>query len=533
MADVLFKKITARRSSSRPVTCQRPPKLEKNKISDRRNDFDSGRMSRDCCGPIALAITANSRPGTFRERTFAHSVLSQMRKSSHLISAKALLVTVVLLCPNPDLFASNDTQPGLVTSEQLKRLIARGESGDPETQLALGYIYAAGKDVVQDDHEAVRWFRLAAAQRHPRAEYMMGMSYLYGMGVEKDLVESVKWFLRSSDHGDLNAKVRLGRMYCLGIGVPRDLAVGLELIRFAADRDNSEAQNQLGLLYQTGVGVSEDVAVAVKWFRLAAGQGNSEAQTNLGSFYYSLQDAPGSDAEAVKWFRLAAFAGNPRAQNNLGGAYADGRGVPKDFLEAAKWFRAAAAQGNRFSQLNLGLFYRDGKGVLQNFEEAARLFRLAADQGEPESQWQLGRMYALGRGVPRDVVQSEKWFDLAAESGSTAYLKRRGDELMTGSGEGGVRVPEMAIDYYRRAGLAGNTAAQLRLAKAYAQGEVVTQDETLAYAWYSLVAAKGNADGIEGRDAIDRKLTQEQRKQFALRVATLRDEQRRWRLQQE
>ena len=47
-------------------------------------------------------------------------------------------------------------------------------------------MYANGKGVVQDEAEAVRWFRLAAEQGHVVAQYDLGCSYRDGRGVAQD-----------------------------------------------------------------------------------------------------------------------------------------------------------------------------------------------------------------------------------------------------------------------------------------------------------------------------------------------------------
>ncbi len=47
---------------------------------------------------------------------------------------------------------------------RLFRLAAN--QGDPEAQISLGFMYAEGQGVPQDDAEAVRWYRKAAEQGH-------------------------------------------------------------------------------------------------------------------------------------------------------------------------------------------------------------------------------------------------------------------------------------------------------------------------------------------------------------------------------
>ena len=46
--------------------------------------------------------------------------------------------------------------------ELLKDMIKKAEAGDVRTQYNLGWMYANGRVVLQDDAEAVKWYRLAA-----------------------------------------------------------------------------------------------------------------------------------------------------------------------------------------------------------------------------------------------------------------------------------------------------------------------------------------------------------------------------------
>ena len=46
-------------------------------------------------------------------------------------------------------------------------------------------MYADGLNVLQDDAEAVRWFRLAAGQGEAEAQYNLGLMYDNGRGVPK------------------------------------------------------------------------------------------------------------------------------------------------------------------------------------------------------------------------------------------------------------------------------------------------------------------------------------------------------------
>ncbi len=100
----------------------------------------------------------------------------------------------------------------------------------------------------RSDREAVRWYRLAAAQKDPEATSNLGVMYLKGRGVK------------------------------------RDFAQAFELFRRAAEQDYAAAQNNLALMYANGHGVNRDFISAYVWLDLAAAKisGSSELRDRIG-----------------------------------------------------------------------------------------------------------------------------------------------------------------------------------------------------------------------------------------------------------
>ena len=60
------------------------------------------------------------------------------------------------------------------------------EQGHALAQARLGYRYANGEGVPEDDVEAVRWYRLAAEQGNAAGQNNLGLSYYNGDGVPED-----------------------------------------------------------------------------------------------------------------------------------------------------------------------------------------------------------------------------------------------------------------------------------------------------------------------------------------------------------
>ena len=96
--------------------------------------------------------------------------------------------------------------------------------GNTFSQNLLGIMYATGSDgMQQDDEEAGRWFRLAAAQGNAdAAQNNLGAIYETGRGVQQDDEEAVKWYQMAATQGDADAQFNRGTMCVIGRGVQRD-----------------------------------------------------------------------------------------------------------------------------------------------------------------------------------------------------------------------------------------------------------------------------------------------------------------------
>jgi hypothetical protein len=94
-------------------------------------------------------------------------------------------------------------------------------------------MYDNGLGVVKDYVEAVRLWKLAAAQGHAQAQFNLGNSYKNQRGVFQDYAEAIRWY------------------------------------KLAASQGSGRAQHSLGLMYGNGQGVKKDFLKAYMWFDLA------------------------------------------------------------------------------------------------------------------------------------------------------------------------------------------------------------------------------------------------------------------------
>jgi len=99
--------------------------------------------------------------------------------------------------------------------EQAMELAKRSaEQGNIDAMYFIGTMYMFGdripKTVADPDQEAARWLFEAASRNHAEAEYGLGLLFLAGKGVVQDQEEALKWIRRAADHGHGGALSFLG-----------------------------------------------------------------------------------------------------------------------------------------------------------------------------------------------------------------------------------------------------------------------------------------------------------------------------------
>lgn len=270
-----------------------------------------------------------------------------------------------------------------VAAEQLRERVRKD----------LDYVDASGGKPKQRlgsfDEQARAAWKIAAERGMPEGQVLLGWSYALGVGVPQDDDKAFSLYRSAAEKGLTAAEYKFGLMYEVGRGVPQDYAVAASWFQKAAIQGYALAQGDLGYMFYYGKGVPQDFAEAARWCRKAAEQGVPESQYSLGQMYWNGESVPQSSVEAARWFRKAADQGLPRAQTVLGNMYRDGDGLPKDTGLALVWFRKAADQGWADAQNNIGAMYAAGNGVPASQTEAIKWLRLAARQGHKLAQQNL------------------------------------------------------------------------------------------------------------------------------------------------
>jgi cell division septation protein DedD len=122
-----------------------------------------------------------------------------------------------------------------------------------------------------------------------------------------------------------------------------------------------------------------------------------------------------------------------------------------------------------------------------DYSGAVAIWRPIAEAGDADAQFNLGQAYRLGRGVPINLAAAKTWFERAAASGHLDAQTTLGLLLFqNGEQAQGLKWLKMAADQ-------GEPRAQLVYGTALYNGDTVTQDRVLGYAYVSRAAAQGLA----------------------------------------
>eukprot|EP01062_Namystynia_karyoxenos_P061723 TRINITY_DN5419_c0_g2_i1.p1 TRINITY_DN5419_c0_g2~~TRINITY_DN5419_c0_g2_i1.p1 ORF type:complete len:458 (+),score=139.05 TRINITY_DN5419_c0_g2_i1:68-1375(+) len=306
-------------------------------------------------------------------------------------------------CPEGSICSAAAWQPAAAAADARGLILALAQGGNAAMQYELGQMHHSGRGAPQDDAEALRWFRLAAAQGYVAAQkqqqqqqqggastagappppgagdgedddmyeisaqYNLGWLALSGKGVEQDEAEALIWFRRAAANAySVVQRHRRAQRRAGGVGDVETLQQAAAARQRAAESDEAKeevvraalggdaaAQLALGSLARA----ASDWQGALPWLRLAAAQGLVPAQGELAEIFEIGGDAPlrqwEDKQEAVRLYNLASKQGYAPAQLRLGKLYLSGSGVPKNRARGLGFLRLAAAQGSREARAEL------------------------------------------------------------------------------------------------------------------------------------------------------------------------------------
>jgi hypothetical protein len=141
-----------------------------------------------------------------------------------------------------------------------------------------------------------------------------------------------------------------------------------------------------------------------------------------------------------------------------------------------------------------------------DYAGAVAIWRPLAEAGDPDAAFNLGQAYRLGRGVKTNLAAAETWLDRAAVKGHVDAQTTLGLLLFdSGDRTAGLR-------WLKAAAEAGEPRALLVYGTALFNGDSMTRNPVLGYAYVSRAAAQGFAPAKGTLAQMDEVLPLDQRK---------------------
>ena len=271
------------------------------------------------------------------------------------------------------------------------------EQNDPAAQYLLGRKLFTGSSVEKNVEEAIKWFKLAAAQNHTKAQFQLGKMYLYGEeGVKINYVYALGYLRDAANNNYAEAQYELGNYYLMGKAENADYTKAIKWYRAAAEQQHVRAMVALGkILYEGEGGIKPRPDEARHFLSLAAEYGDADAIQGLRKISNHTQSSARNSASVTAFHAQLndAASGHIPSQYEVGMAYLKGNGVDMDAELAAKWLRRAAVNDYSEAQYMLSHLYRDGVGVRKDRKRALEWLRIAASAGINEAQKELQSMH--------------------------------------------------------------------------------------------------------------------------------------------
>ena len=120
-----------------------------------------------------------------------------------------------------------------------------------------------------------------------------------------------------------------------------------------------------------------------------------------------------------------------------------------------------------------------------DYGAAVAIWKPLAQRGDADAQFNLGQAYRLGRGVPIDLGAARMWFEKAAATGHLDAATTLGLLLFQNGDQA------QGLKWLKQAAEQGEPRALLVYGTALYNGDGVTQDRLLGYAYVSRAADQG------------------------------------------
>jgi uncharacterized protein len=132
-----------------------------------------------------------------------------------------------------------------------------------------------------------------------------------------------------------------------------------------------------------------------------------------------------------------------------------------------------------------------------DYAAAVTIWRPLAEKGDPEAEFDLGQAYRWGRGVPVNLAAAKTWYERAANQGQVDAQTTLGLLLFQNGDQA------EGLKWLKEAAEQDEPRAQLVYGTALVNGDGVTQDPALGYAYVSRAAGQGLQAARETLEQLD------------------------------
>ena len=184
---------------------------------------------------------------------------------------------------------------------------------------------------------------------------------------------------------------------------------------------------------------------------------------------------------------------------------------PKHLVAAALLAVASGPLGAQSVKAGIEAWQRS------DYTAAVSIWRPLAENGDADAEFNLGQAYRLGRGVPTNLAAAQTWFERAANQGHVDAETTLGLLLFQNNDQ------SSGLKWLKKAADQNEPRAQLVYGTALFNGDGVTQDPLLGYAYVSRAAGQGLEPARQTLAQLDKILpAQDRQKALALARTTAR-----------
>src|SRR5690349_5449473 len=174
--------------------------------------------------------------------------------------------------------------------------------------------------------------------------------------------------------------------------------------------------------------------------------------------------------------------------------------IPKYLVVAGLLICAASSVSAQSVKAGIDAWQRS------DYSGAVAIWRPIAEKGDADAQFNLGQAYRLGRGVQTNLATAKTWLERAGAQGHVDAQTTLGLLLFQNGNQA------EGLKWLKQAAEQGEPRAMLGYGTALVNGDGVTQDPMLGYAYVSRAAAQGLEPAKQTLAQLDKLIPLEDRK---------------------